>query len=199
MHLFVANFQNASCDRLRSMLNEAQNARLNTFHHRGRADQYFWSRVLYNGLIKRLTGKDVVGDLPKNQPHPAIAFGEHQIFTSLSHSDHWVCVGYDIDHHVGVDIELAKPRAWESLSEIAFNEVVQKDIRDAEDPLLTFYCYWGLTECRYKLAHSTPTDTLTSTVKVVKGVDAKVVVSALGTNPEKPTVTFLTETLLENW
>lgn len=198
MHLLVANFECADPKLVKTSLNASQKKRFATIHHEARALQYFWSRVLYNGLIKRLTNKVVTWDLPRDQIHPAIATGDHNIYTSLSHTKNWVCLGYDFDYPLGVDIEHVQPRNWDGLSQICFNDDVRQCIFSSDDPLLTFYSYWGLTECRIKLGHHA-SDDYKATIKLVNNQNQRTVISALSHPKTETKLTLLTETLLENW
>lgn len=198
MHLLVANFEFANPKFVRTSLNATQKKRLATIHHKARALQYFWSRVLYNGLMQRLTGQPVTWDLPRNQIHPEIHTAKRSIFTSLSHTKNWVCLGYDFDYPLGVDIEHIRPRNWDELSQICFNDETRHCISSSADPLLTFYGYWGLTECRIKLGpHAS--DDYKASIKLVNNKEQRTLISALR-HPKTPTkLTLLTETLLENW
>lgn len=199
MHILVANIEQANPSMAKTSLNDFQKERLNAIHAPTRALQYFWSRVLYNGLLKRLTGRRVTWDLPKNRTHPPIELDGRKLYTSLSHSHHWICLGYDFDQNLGVDIELVKPRDWKALSQIAFDENVQRDIQTSDNPLLTFYCYWGLMECRIKLDITCCDRPLTSIVKLLNGKDTPIVLTALGTTANQSKLTLMTETFLENW
>lgn len=198
MHLLVANFEFANPKLVKTSLNATQKKRLATIHHEGRALQYFWSRVLYNGLMQRLTGHTVTWDLPRDQMHPAISTGCHNIFTSLSHTKNWICLGYDLDYPLGVDIEQVRPRDWIGLSQIYFDDEVRQCIASSEDPLLTFYCYWGLAECRIKLGKHV-TEDAKATIKLVNNKKQRTVISALSHPKTAIKLTLLTETLLENW
>ena len=150
MHLILANFDQADADQGIKRLTAGQTERLLSMRGEKARGQFLWSRVLYNGLIRRITGSLPSFELQAGQPHPSFIYNGQTYFTSISHTGQWVAVALDTSP-VAIDIETIKPRQWQGLSEVIFPEHATRWIEESTSPLESFYIVWGQRECEIKL------------------------------------------------
>lgn len=150
MHLILANFDQADNDRALKRLTDGQLARLATIRSQKAQNQFIWSRVLYNGLIRRLTGAMPTFELIPHQPHPTIRHGDLTYYSSISHTGNWVAVAFDTSP-VAIDLETMKSREWQKLSEFAFPTEACRWIESSTSPQDAFYIVWGQRECEIKM------------------------------------------------
>lgn len=150
MELILANFDQADASLALKRLTKGQLERLATIGHEKARGQFIWSRVIYNGLMRRITGHLPTFELPIGQAHPAFDHNGQTYYSSLSHTGNWVAVAFDTAP-VAIDIETIKPRQWQSLSEFAFPEHASRWIQESESPLEAFYIIWGQRECDIKM------------------------------------------------
>lgn len=150
MHLILANFDHADINLGFKRLTQEQLIRLESIKGINARGQFLWSRVIYNGLMRRITGKMPSFELKAGQAHPSFTHNGETYFTSISHTGEWVAVAFDTAP-VAIDIETIKPRQWQTLSEFIFPEHTTRWIKESSSPLESFYIVWGQRECEYKL------------------------------------------------
>ncbi len=199
MHVLFANFSNADRAVVKHALNRVQLTRMHGIRNARKAEQYFWSRVLYNGLMRRLTQREVTWDLPKGEAHKPVASADgRMIYTSLAHSDVGICLAYDYDAPVAVDLEWVRDRNWQALAEVAFQGPVQAEIAASKDPLETFYIYWTLHECGVKYSPYASNFSARTFVRRLGNAKQSFIFSGLGPSPELE-FSFFSPTILEQW
>ena len=165
MHLILANFDQADFSQGKKRLTAGQQARLATIKSEKAQSQFVWSRVLYNGLMRRITGALPTFELVAGKPHPSFTHEGQTYYTSISHTGSWVAVAFDTAP-IAIDIETMKAREWQKLSEFAFPEATTQWIKSTATPLEAFYIVWGQMECDIKMKSYEKTSRLFRATKI---------------------------------
>lgn len=150
MHLILANYDFADFQCALERLTAGQKARLKAIRHEKRRLQFVWSRIIYNGLMRRITGHQPTFELIPHQPHPSFEHDGIRYYTSLTHSEQWVAVAFDTSP-IAIDLEAMKPRHWQTMADFSFDEKTSQWIENSVDPLQAFYLMWGQRECEIKM------------------------------------------------
>jgi phosphopantetheinyl transferase len=165
MQLILANFEQADARQAMKRLTEGQVARLEGIRSEKARGQFMWSRVIYNGLIRRITGAMPTFELEPGRPHPSFKHQGTRYWTTLSHTGAWVAVALDTAP-LAIDLETMKPRQWQALSEFTFSDQACRWIEESPSPLESFYVIWGQRECEIKMQSFEKTPRLFRATKI---------------------------------
>lgn len=197
MDLILANFEHANIDEALKRLTDAQKQRYGAANSEKRRLQFAWSRVIYNGLMRRITGAFPTFELVASQPHPSFEHNGQTYYSSISHTGNWVAVAFDT-HPIAIDLETMKPRQWQQLSELTFNDNTIEWIRESASPLEAFYLMWGQRECEIKM-QSYPIDARLFRGSKIKTQPYDLMLTCLSDPQSKWKPILLPTTLLENF
>lgn len=121
-------------------LNENEQTKLNSFHHKKRMMEFVATRILKHELF----GHKTIEYLDHGAPY---IYKEG--FISISHSNFWSAIALNEEHQIGLDLEMKTDKAKRIHSKFLTQEELQNfSIKND----FAFSAAWSCKEAMYKLA-----------------------------------------------